>query len=73
MESNGLTQRLVEAAWSEMKGPPYTNWSYAELPTRAKARVDKTVVAMLRVLAESGQVAWADSLAALAESVERGE
>lgn len=44
--------RLATAAWSQMKDSPYSNFSYGELPPRAKARVDRTVAVILRELAD---------------------
>lgn len=48
-----LINDLLIAAWSEMKDPPYSNWSYGELPERAKHRVKRTVAAVLRQLDEA--------------------
>lgn len=70
---NGLVNKLREAAWDEMRDSPFTHWSYADLPSKAKGRVDRTVAAVLMELAKSGQVAWAESLAGLAVVVEKGE
>lgn len=49
---SGLANRLAVAAWSEMKDSPYSNFRYDELPAKAKARVDRTVAAVLRESAE---------------------
>lgn len=71
--STPLTQRLRDAAWDEMRDAPYSNWSYGDLPERERVKVDRTIAAVLTGLARSGQVAWAESLKALADSIERGE
>ena len=49
---SGLADRLRDAAWAEMKDSPYSNFSYGELPPKAKARVDRTVAAILRESAD---------------------
>lgn len=49
-DSRSLADRLRDAVWAEMRDAPYSNWSYRELPTRAKARVDRTLAAVLRTL-----------------------
>lgn len=69
-----LAARLVEAAWSQMKAAPHRTWDYSELPQRARARVDLTVVAVLRELAEELPPAWAglpENLAGLADYIEK--
>lgn len=73
-----LANRLAVAAWSEMKAPPYSNWSYDQLRPMAKSRVYRTVAAVLRELdAEVGHRILSDGepidLAVLAEVIEKGE
>jgi hypothetical protein len=79
---SGLANRLAVAAWSEMKDSPYSNFSYDELPAKAKARVDRTVAAVLRELAKAADSFNDDlrlhghqrrDLEALAEVIEKGE
>lgn len=76
-----LTQRLVEAAgeavFNEIKKWPTPPPFSGALPGFAGATQQdvgrRAAVAVLMELAQSGQVAWADSLAGLADSIERGE
>lgn len=61
--SESLADRLVEAAEKAIDGHHRSHLGEAR----------DAVAAVLMVLARSGQVAWADSLAALAVEVEKGE
>jgi hypothetical protein len=74
-----LANRLAVAAWEQMRDSPYTTWEYAELPSRAKAQVDRTVAAVLRELAQNGALLeehggdMPAACLALVEVIERGE
>lgn len=62
-----------------MRDSPYTNWSYEQLPARAKGRVQRTVIAVLRTLERhviedmDGDLIHAFDLDEWAGVVERGE
>ena len=69
-----LADRLVTAATTAADKAEVEVYDGRRL-TRADLRYvsESVVAAVLRTLAESGQVAWAESLAGLADAVLRGE
>ena len=66
--SGSLANRLVEAAEAKLNELHAAD-GVVSYPTAARW----ATVAVLRTLAESGQVAWAESLAGLADAAEKGE
>lgn len=75
--ANRLVTAAGEAIYDEIKKyPTPPPWSGAIPGFHGATRDDVgrvAAVAVLMTLAESGQVAWAESLAGLAEVIEKGE
>lgn len=66
---SGLADRLVTAATRAIVNAPHDSHDVPDYDVAGR----QAATAVLMTLAESGQVAWAESLAGLAEVIEKGE